>query len=63
MVTVSTHASHCANQLIYITVTDNYAQNLMPMIILTKIFQVPEFSRIQKNAQFSRVVSTLTVVF
>ena len=37
MVTGSTHASHCATQPIYATVTDNYAQNPMPMITLTKI--------------------------
>jgi len=37
MVTGSTHASHCATQPIYATVTDNYAQNPMPMITLRKI--------------------------
>jgi len=31
MVTGSTHASHCATQPVYATVTDN-AQNSMPMI-------------------------------
>jgi len=37
MVAGSTHASHCAAQPIYATVADNYAQNSMPTITLTKI--------------------------
>jgi len=67
MVTGSTHASHCATQPIYATVTDNHAQNSMPMITLTKIPSVnlkfPEFSGIKKSPEFvrfSRVVSTVS---
>jgi len=37
MVTGSTHATYCATQPIYATVTHNYTQNPMPMITLTKI--------------------------
>ena len=69
MVTGSTHASHCATWPINVTVTNNYAQNSMPKIRLTKIpwvnLKFPEFSRIQKFPEFSRfsmfsrVVSTL----
>ena len=33
MVTGSTHATYCANQPIYATVTDNYAQNSMPQSV------------------------------
>ena len=48
MVTGCTHASHCATEPIYPTVTDNYAQNLMPTITLQKIpwvnLKFPEFS-------------------
>jgi len=40
MVTGSTHASHCATHPINATVADNYAQNSMPTITLTKIPQV-----------------------
>jgi len=36
MVTGSTHASHCVTQPMYATVADNYAQNSMRMITLTK---------------------------
>jgi len=36
-VTGFTHASHCATEPIYATVTDDYAQNSMPTIALTKI--------------------------
>ena len=40
MATGSIHASHCATQPIYATVTDNYAQNSMPTITLKKIPRV-----------------------
>ena len=47
MVTGSTHATYCATQPIHATVTNNYAQNSMPMITLTKIpgvnLKFPEF--------------------
>jgi len=56
MVPGSTHASHRATQPIYATVTDNYAQNSMSMITLTKIpwvnLKFPEFSRIKKFPSF-----------
>ena len=56
MVTGSTHASHCATQPIYATVTDNYAQNPMPMITLTKIpwvnLKFPEFSEFSRIKKF-----------
>jgi len=59
-VTGSTHASHYAIQPIYATVTDNYAQNSMPTITLTKIppskFKIhrvfPGFFRIKKFRVF-----------
>jgi len=56
MVTGSTHATYCATQPIHATVTDNYAQNSMPTITLTKIpwvnLKFPEFPELKKSLSF-----------
>jgi len=67
MVTGSTHATDCATQPIHATVTDNYAQNSMHTITLTKIpslnFKIPRvFQVLQVSQSCMHPVNVINVI-